>query len=284
MEKSNNQRLKAIEDRLEKIERQLQNGYFQDFEILTIHHLSATGGPLISKCLAAMPNVVLLSETNPTARPNVFDPFDPIQQLQKYNFLSDEDYQNIFLDRIAFIVDKCIENQKKLIIRDHSHSDFLRRQVTNPPSLLNTISEKYKVKPLITLRNPIDSWLSIGIKGWDRGVETFDNYCNRYLKFLDAYSSDPYYLYEDFLEQPDRILSSICEYYGIDFDEDYKKNFFKIKLTGDSGRTSPEITPRPRRDYSEEFAQEVRNSKNFAEICNRLGYEGIKTKEQQIHF
>ncbi len=278
MEKLNNQRLKSIEDRLEKIERQLPNGYFQDFEILTIHHLSATGGTLISKCLAAMPNVVFLSEITPTIRPNQYNPFDPIQQIERYNFLSDEDYKNIFLDRIYLVVDQCIKHQKKLIIRDHSHSDFLGRQVKSKPALLKTISERYKVKPLITLRNPIDSWLSMLIKGWDRGVKTFDNYCNRYLKFLDVYSSSPYYLYEDFLEHPERILSSICEYYEIDFDEDYKKNFFKIKLTGDSGRTSPEITPRPRRDYSEEFAQEVRKSEKFLEICNRLGYEGIETK------
>lgn len=245
-----------------------------DFEILTIHHLSATGGTLISKCLAAMPNIVFLSEITPRTL-NSFNPFDPIQQLRKYNLLSDEDYQNIFLDRISFIVDKCIQHQKKLIIRDHSHSDFLLASPKNKLSLLNNISERYKVKPLITLRNPIDSWLSIVNRGWHRGVTTFDNYCNRYLMFLDAYSSVPYHLYEDFAKDPDLILTRICEYYGINFNKNYQKKFFKIKLTGDSGRTSPEITLPSRRDYSQEFAEEVRNSKNFAEICNRLGYKGI---------
>ena len=246
-----------------------------DFTILTIHHLSATGGTLISKCLAAMPEVILLSELHPYSIHNCFNPFDPIQQLTKYNLLTHKELQEIFLNRINLIVAKCQQNNKKLIIRDHSHSDFLLAHTNHQPSLLNVLKNQYQLKPLLTLRNPIDSWLSMVPKKWHKQVKTFDNYCDRYLKFLETYQNFPYYLYEDFVQQPDVILQKICLYYGIDFDPNYQDHFFQIKLTGDSGRTGSKISFRSRRKYEQSFVEEVKHSANFSKICQRLGYSEL---------
>lgn len=250
-----------------------------DFTILTIHHLSATGGTLICKCLAAMPDVILLSEIHPHITVPTFNPFDPIQQLAKYGFLSNEELEQILLARIDFIVDKCQQHHKKLIIRDHAHSDFLLAHTNYQPTLLNLIETKYPVKPLVTFRNPIDSWLSIVLKNWHKHVQNFNNYCDRYLKFIATYQDFPAFFYEDFVLQPDAILAEMCHYYDIDFDPDYQAKFFDIELTGDSGRKSSEIAPRPRRDYPEYFAERVQQSLNFNQICQKLGYVGIDPAE-----
>ena len=52
-------------------------------QIGLIHHLSNTGGILISKCIAAMPSVVLLSEMHPLVGllQRQFFPLDPLAQL-----------------------------------------------------------------------------------------------------------------------------------------------------------------------------------------------------------
>ena len=252
-----------------------------DFTILTIHHLSATGGTLISKCLAVMPDVILLSEIHPHVAVHSFNPLDPIQQLTKYGLLSNKELEQILLERIDLIVDKCQQNNKKLILRDHAHSDFLQAHTNFQPSLLNVLKNKYPTKSLVTLRHPIDSWLSIILKNWHKHVQSFDKYCDRYLRFLDTYQDFPYYLYEDFVLHPDAILQEMCQYYDLDFDPDYKQKFFAIKLTGDSGRSSSEIAPRPRREYQEQFVEKVRQSTNFQKICHRLGYSGIDSKEAE---
>ena len=179
-------------------------------------------------------------------------------------------------------MEKCQQNQQKLIIRDHTHSDFLLTHSATKRNLLATLQTKYSFKSIVTLRNPIDSWLAMLPQGWHRQVKTFDRYCDRYLKFLDAYQDSPFYLYEDFVRQPDTILSKMCKYYGLDFDPNYKQKFFKIKLSGDSGRTSSAISPRPRRKYEQSFVEEVEQSVNFNKICQRLGYSGIESTNKYL--
>ena len=245
------------------------------FTILTLHHLSGTGGTLISKCLAAMPDVVLLSEVYPKPSLRRFNPFDPIQQFAKYKFLDVDEMENIFLNRISLIVEKCKQHQKSLIIRDHSHSDFLVKSVPKRLKLLELLKTKYDVKPAITLRNPIDSWLAMRVNNWCKNVETFDNFCSRYLLFLDMYQDAPRFLYEEFVNDPERALEQMCLFYGIHYDVRFKEKFFEVKLSGDSGRSSNKIEPRPRRKHGPEFVEEVKLSRKFQEIRERLGYDGF---------
>ncbi len=245
------------------------------FEIRTIHHLSASGGTVISKCLASMPEVIFLSEINPLNIEKVrFNPFDPLQQFQaQYQMLSISELESAFLERLKIIVDKCIENKKILILRDHSHSDFLEKEPRNFTPLINFIGVKYTVKSLITLRNPIDSYLPSKKRGWTKGVEnSFDEYCKRFLLFVNHYGDSPCFLYEDFVLNPDDILKKMCDCYEIEFDPDYKNNFFNFKLTGNSGRKSRIIAPRSRREYSQELKEEILNSEHFKEISKLYGY------------
>jgi hypothetical protein len=51
----------------------------EPFVVRTLHHVACSGGTLISRCLAALPDVVVLSELNPTNRHGpVFNPSHPL--------------------------------------------------------------------------------------------------------------------------------------------------------------------------------------------------------------
>lgn len=249
--------------------------------ILTIHHLSTSGGTVISKCIAVQPNIVLLSENNPlTLREIHFNPFDPTQQfLVNYPEVagdSPERRKAIFLDRIREINGKCLQQGKQLVIRDHSHSDFLWDEPRPEKSpLLNCLKKKYFVRSIVTLRNPIDAFLSMIPRNWHRGVKTFDEYCRRVLMFLDTYSELPIFHYENFVIYPQKTIENICDYLAIEFDANFIKKFHTIKLTGDSGRGVNDslIGSKPMREFDQTFRQEVLQSSYYAQLSDRFGYE-----------
>ena len=77
-----------------------------------------------------MMNVVLLSEINPIRyQYGWFNPFDPLQHFQAHypqlHYSDNDALQKMFMDRLFWIVKKCRENSQFLILRDHSHTDFL---------------------------------------------------------------------------------------------------------------------------------------------------------------
>lgn len=248
--------------------------------IRTIHHLSCSGGTLISKCLACMPDVALLSEVHPFNVGRVrFNPFDPVQQLFAQGLVEKDTtlLKSIFSDRIK-AAHRFIENQhKKLVLRDHTHTDYLMRE---PPggdrtkSLISALSGDFLATSVVTIRDPVDSYLSLVRNGWNKGVKSFDDYCGRVLLFLEAYQDIPVYKYEEFCETPDRVLEAICNDLDIQFSREYKERFWKVKLTGDSGRASKrEVISKPeRRVYSAAYEAEVARSPQYKEIKRRLGY------------
>ncbi len=246
----------------------------------TIHHFSCSGGTVICKCLAAMRDVVLLSEINPS-NPGIiwFNPFDPLQQFQKnypeLSYSSIGDLKKIFLERISWVLDKSIEKNKALIVRDHSHWDFLMDGCVDAPPLYTFLTEIAMVKPIVTLRNPIDSYLSLQANpSFITDAKDFDTYCQRVLTFLEKYHFAEVFCYEEFLENPDSILKRMCCVYGIEFDPTYKDRFHKIKLTGNSGRGKnfKEIKELERRPYNNAFKREVLESESFMKLSEKYKY------------
>ena len=249
-----------------------QNIESQEYDIITVHHFPCSGGTIISKCLAVMPNVVFLSEVHP--RRPIGHRYHPIEQLSKYNFFNEKQAIKYFVDEIEFVLNICRQNNQQLIIRDHAHHDFIASK-RNVSLLKKVLSERFKIRSLITVRNPIDSWLSMIPYKWHKPVGTFDEYCLRYLNFLNYFSDTYTEKYEKFVESPDIFMAQICEYCRIEYTPDYKSRIADTKLTGDSGRKSSEISARSRREYDSKFAKEVRQSKKFKTLKHKLNYEGI---------
>jgi len=261
-----------------------QQGVKEVEPIRTIHHLSCTGGTLITKCLAAMPNVTVLNEVDPLStmlfkpeKPD-FTPTDMLALLRQGNQqVSDELLTQLFLQNVELVAKELTLAGKHLLLRDHSHSHFfMGTEVGDRKTVLSMIDEQFPTLSIITVRNPIDSYLSLDAQGW-RTFQPFniDEYCKRYMLFLDAHEGLPIFKYETLVYEPGKTMKQMCDLLRIKFSETFSETFDVFKFSGDSGRTGNMIEPRPRRTYDASIKTEIAASGHYRSLINRLGYEAI---------
>lgn len=245
--------------------------------IRTIHHQACTGGTLISKCIAALPNLYLLSEINPVANGRVrFSPTELVSQFMgQYRKNSVDIKRKYFFTQLDIILDEAKKSEKSLVIRDHNHPAYMGRHLQNDDSLLSFL-ENYKTKSLLTIRNPADSFLSCKKSGWLGHIDNnFELYCERYISFVQDYSHMPCVRYEDFCKKPAESLKHICDVLELEYDEDFLGKFGDITLTGDSGRKQTEIVVHPRREVDEEQLKEFTESSSYRKFCEMFDYEVV---------
>ena len=248
--------------------------------IRLIHHVACSGGTIISKCLAAMQSVCLLSEVNPVNRYGAkFNPSNPLLLYEiNYSNAPLQVVKEVFCDDIAHVYKLAHRDNLSLVLRDHSHSDFFN----GPPltserrkTLEYCLKEQYILVSVLTVRHPLDSYMSLVNAGWSSQFQpsTFDEYCKRYLSFIDSYHGLPILKYEDFCANPDLFLNKLCSILSIKYDQNYRKRLDKIELSGDSGRSSlDEISLRERRPVSSKLFQESIASDAYRLLCDRLSY------------
>lgn len=236
-------------------------------QIASIHHLAATGGTIISKCIADMRGIYFLSELHPfRANAPQFDPMAVVAQFQaQYGVLSTDEMKAAFQAQVEIVV-LCARHKKHhLVLRDHAHSDFCARDATLRPTMLSTLAEAgYRTNAVVTIRDPVECYISMLNEGW-RELE-FDEYCNRWLAFLDCYSGRPVYRYEDFCDDPDGQLIRLCRDLHIPFDPGFRGRIKDQRLTGDSGRRSDEIGARTAKPISPELLRDIGRSEAYSRI------------------
>lgn len=269
------------------LERLLRHGRHDEADALrcellrSVHHLACTGGTLISKVVASLPGVTLLSEVNPGNRNSAgFHPSDPLLLLeQSTQPLPQEEIRAAFLAAIAQAVRICTAADRELVLRDHAHSDFCRGQEPlRSGLLLSWLQPHYRFRSLLTLRHPLDSWLSLVHAGWHTQFEpaTLAEYCRRQQALLDATEGMPSLTYEAFCADPLAELEWLCDALLLPFDAGALERFGAVPLCGDSGRRRlDQITLPPRRESPEWVQVELTDSgtqRALAELCERLGY------------
>jgi hypothetical protein len=249
-----------------------------------IHHMACSGGTVISKCLAAMPNVVLLSEIDPLSRILIegrrpqFAPTDLIYGARMaLRPVDDETARAMFHASFAVLREHLEGAGRHLILRDHAHSQFCSD--TAPAqrlSLREMLHERGPVRGVLTVRHPLDCYLSLIKNNW-KGFTPFtlDEYARRHTAFLDRHAELDLYRYEDFVEDPDAVLMQICEALAVPFAVGSADLIPVVFLSGDSGRSSPVITHMPRRPVSPEIEAEAAQSDRYQSLCKRLGYRPL---------
>ncbi len=252
----------------------------EPFVVRTLHHVACSGGTLISRCLAALPDVVVLSELNPTNRHG--PAFNPSHPLAVYALQADplppEVVQAEFLGQIAQVLDLCASRGSDLVIRDHSHSDFFRGSAVAPlQPLRHCLGTHHPLLSVVTLRHPLDSWLGLLAAGWHTQFEpsTLRADCVRYQAFLDAYDDLDWIHYEAFCRQPEPVFRELCDALCLPCDVSALERFAAVKLSGDSGRSSNRIELRPRRPLPEAVRSELADpttSRALQQLCVRMGY------------
>lgn len=246
--------------------------------IRTIHHFACTGGTLITKCLACSANIQVLSELDPLSSKSsagLFNPTDLIQLLQHGNRgISMKERLELFMAGFSALYDSATRKGLRLLIRDHTHSHFcVGGELPERPTLQRILSERFTLHSVLTVRNPLDSWLSLVNNGWVEFMpDTLDEYARRYLAFLDAYSATRIFKYEDFVENPDEILTGICAELRLPVPDDYQQLFGVHNFSGDSGRRGAVISSRERRPVTEEVLDSASASRSFQALCDKLHY------------
>ena len=245
-----------------------------------LHHFACSGGTLISKCIAAMPNIYVLSEAHPLSVNHIsgkpkYSPTD-ITTLARYanvpnaDLLAKRIFTNNILETEAFLS----QGGGELVLREHSHIDFCLGESADQISVVeDCLKEHFNIKHLITVRNPVDAYMSLSINGWIQfSPPSFDEYCKRLIEFIERYPIKNIIKYEDFVQNPDKQMRKVCSLLHIEFDERYRDFFGIFIVTGDSGRKSDDIAMRKRRPIDKPLLNEIKHSKNFKKVAKMLKY------------
>jgi len=244
----------------------------------SIHHFACTGGTLISRCVGADPAVQLLSEVDPLSDMGTklrFAPTDVVKLAQYSSHPPDRDtILDVFFAGLDTLQHRADQTGAQVVIRAHDHSKYCNGPaVADRPSVRDILARHYALKSLVTVRHPIDSYLSLQKNGWLHFEPTsFEEYCRRYLQFLQDHDDLIIIRYEDFIRDPDQCMQQICAELDLPFNPGYRDGMKAITLSGDSGRKGDTIAPRDRLWVPKLLQREFDQSLSLQQICLKLKY------------
>lgn len=263
--------------------------------IRLIHNLPRSGGTIVSKCLGAQKDVILLSEIHPEGiligkkmgvRSSIFDPI--FQSQVWHNLFKKDEYEKIsnsdikFEEKIDLILDKTELINKKLIIRDWAFVDFFGKPFIEPSyknSLFEVLNKKYKILNLYIMRHPLKLYASCyNNLGFFRRDYNYDFYIKGYKNYFLESSKNNIFIFENFILNPEKSLKSMCSSLEIDYDKNYLNKIKDVNLTGDVDainstniHTNDSITKK--KLVKEDDLNKIRNHDDFISLMNDLkGY------------
>jgi hypothetical protein len=253
--------------------------------IRLVHHFACTGGTLIARALSVMPAVTLISEIDPLSPIGLpargatppFRPHDLIfGGLVATRPITDAQAASVFAAGLGALHADLQADARHLVLRDHTHSQFCTD--TDPgarPTLAAIAARVAPVRSVVTVRHPVESFLSLVAQGWtEPPTATLDGYARRYHLFLDAYPDAAIFRYEDLTADPEPVLERMCRALALPFRPGAGGRLRLARLSGESGRSGTRIAPRPPKPVPDELAREARQSAALAGLCARLGYDG----------
>ncbi len=249
--------------------------------IRILHQMARSGGTVISRCIGAMRDVVLLSEIHPDA----FHHYHPLSQAADwYQLFSAEEVSEIVrvadpLNTIRIIAGRCAELGQHLVIREWSHWDYIGTPYCRP-AFRSTLSEilapHFELRRIATVRHPLDQWLSLTRLFPAMGELDLSKTmrgCRAFAKMADAVG---FHRYEDFVADPDRGLSLICEQIKLPFDASYRNAWqTNDKVTGDihGNRAGDRIQVLPRQPVPDDLRGPIERIADYQTILNVLNYQ-----------
>ena len=247
----------------------------------SLHQFARTGGTLVARCLASMPNVQLLSEVDPLSTMQLiegemrFAPTDFIQLLhQSSRGTSTDEIVAVFVATLSTILADSRARGQRLVIRDHSHSKYCCGEaISARPSVHALLAAHFDVRSAVLVRHPLDSFLSLQGKDWLTFFpRTIDEYAGRYLGFLDDHRHLPIFKYEAIVAEPESEVHRLCLEIGIPFAEGFMDRFDQFRLTGDNASHETTITQRSRRVMDDATRRQLNQAPRYMRLLDQLGY------------
>ncbi len=251
-------------------------------KIRVLHHMARTGGTVISKCLASMDNIMLLSEIHPQGTKH----FNPLKQaLEWFGLFSSEEIEQLEKDRVGFnetvelIRVRAHETKRDLVIRDWSHLDFTAVPFLADRSYrlttANVLKADFDVIHTATVRHPIDQWLSLRRLATMAGKLNLDEFLRDCRRFAETVRNIGFARYEDFTHNPDATLQDLCQRLDLSFDPTYRQRWNAYRnITGDVGPNLPinDIAPRKRGPMEPGLLDRLEENKDYWVVLDILGY------------
>lgn len=220
----------------------------------------------------------LLSEIHPfggvdASALTTFQPMVPFQQLiARYGVQDSDLLRHFFLAQLELAEELCRRRAQHLVLRDHSHTDFMQGHEPGEPAMLACL-EGRETLSLVTIRDPLDAFLSTYRNGWTAAIaNNFERYCQRSLKFMDAYEGIPWVRYEDFCTDPQAVMQIICEQLQLAYNPGFMQVFQQFTLSGDSGRRSATIALPERREVPLELQAGIAAAPSYEIFRQRFAY------------
>jgi len=223
----------------------------------------------------------LISEVSPVAKPTGeqvnFNPLDVLAAFLNAYPQAHPGRQamlDIFGQQLRLSADLAEKAGLRLVVRDHSHSGYMSPFRDDRSSFLESCSGFDSIRSLVTVRYPFSSYMSLKRNGWDIHVRDYEDYCGRYMHFLDHHAAAEIVKYEHFCQEPEHSVREFCRILDLAYCETFAERWPVRKLTGNSGRgrEMSEIRPLPFRDWTEERSEALSKLAIHAELCRRLGY------------
>ena len=272
--------------------------------LLTVHHVAASGGSIVSQVLAASTNSVLVSEINPfgTLYRGLEPFYDPTSLLWHLVYNSRDLSPTLKLKYFFGQLDISIEHVKSLskniLLRDHSHTTFNflnKNQTFNNKKVYSLFMESLKyfyskkdnnfdfprIKPILSIRHPLDSFIASRKKNWlfeycgeDINI---DNYCKGILNFQNYMENVEFakvFRYEDLCLNFESSLNELFLNLDINYKIPTLSEVNRVKVTGKSGRKSNDIVLRERLldDVDDCLKNQIKESIYYKQFCRKNKY------------
>lgn len=251
-------------------------------KLRVLHHMACSGGTVVSKCIASLPNIFVLSELHPTSQLHMgrgkakFLPADITTQARYAGVPSaDELAWKLFINNVLATQEHIEKLGGTLVIREHSHSDYcVGTSISNGSSLIKHLEPYFDILSVVTIRNPIDAYLSLTSNDWEHfEPKGFEEYCKRVLAFISEFNERQIIRYEDIVKEPNSSIARIAVLLQISYSDSFIDTFSTVNMTGDSGRSGTTISERSRREVPDALQQQIDSSSSFKKIADMFDYE-----------
>lgn len=265
-------------------------------QIAVFYALARSGGTLVSRCIASIPGLALLSEVHPDSvnsspvkQANCW--YDLEVDLEKKAYYRNEDK---YLEAIIKIYQACDARGLSLVIRDWPHTDFtydfrnqaflsLKFELTQRKIL----SQYFELNECVLFRDPLDSYLSLKRLHRHKKIK-IENYLFGAKKFLQKAKKTKIIKYNDFCHQPYHVMPQICKHLKVPFDKNCLvgfKDYYNVTgdiyhpskslqtLAGDpigSRNSNGTIALPPHREGYLSLKKEISNNKDYQWILNKI--------------
>ena len=248
--------------------------------IRLLHHLARSGGTIISKCLAVMPGVALLSEINPCG----VQIYNPLDQADRWFSLFDgADRARLaagerfnFPDAITLIEARARARSRILVIRDWSHLDFMAAPFVQDPGYRLTLAEelaaRFTVVNTASVRHPLHEWQSLRKLGVIQNKLDLATYLQGYRRFADEAVRIGFVRYEDFTVDPDTAMQTLCTRLPLTYDPGYRVRQADYSTITGAATATGDIRPAAERAADPLLAVEMAGHAAYGEALELLGY------------